>query len=99
MDTPAKMRFEPVEALFDGQALPGQPRLFRARVHGGWLFAAKTSTTHELGGLCFVPDAAEKGASSEGSDPSLIPNPGTGAGGEGGGPILKPGGEADFGLA
>ena len=100
MDSQDKLRFEPVEALFDGQALPGQARLFRARVAGGWLFAAKTTTSHELAGLCFVPDAPGPGRDRKG-EPAVIPNPGVAPveGPDDGGPILKPGGEGDFGLA
>lgn len=50
------LKFESLACDFDGQALPGFPRLFRARVPGGWIVLLKETVTQEMSGVCFVPD-------------------------------------------
>lgn len=50
------LHFESLSYDFDGQQLPGFPRLFRARVPGGWVIVLKETVTQEMSGVTFVPD-------------------------------------------
>ena len=63
------LHFESLLYDFDGQLLPGLPRLFRARVPGGWFCVLKETLTHEMSGVCFVPDPGHRWDGS-----SLPPN-------------------------
>ncbi len=50
------LHFESLNCDFDGQLLPGFPRVFRAKVPGGWLVLLKETITQEMSGVSFVPD-------------------------------------------